>query len=457
MKLKGTVFIALLLSSFALVALPATKPTNATTTALYLHPATVITDPPAIFTLDLKVDNVVNLRAWDIVIRWDPDIIRLQSIVEGPFLGTSGQPTEFLHSLYLEYELSAAGLIVTPGVGVTGSGVLATLTFKCIDTGDPFDVIFMESKLIDKNDNYIGHTATGSRIITQSPVVKFARKVLTDVSGQRVNDQDPAPGDTVRFDARASYAQPKLVADIDRSGRVDSGDLGALGFAWFKVPGMPGWSWDADIDMSGRVDSGDLGLLGQNWFKTGGRIVNFKWEVDGVVIAQGKDKSVIEYAFPDYSDEDGFTVKLTVTDGAGRSWYKTTQVLIWRDIAAIDCWPCYDWWLGDFPVMDGDEIELGTTLYITGAYRNLGTLKQNFVLTIYLRNVDTQETITIATLTRTNFAPAARSTLWTVYYVVDAPEGTYVMGIKVESTQPDFNSDNNVFEYSARFTVVSGG
>ena len=424
MKLKGTVFIALLLSAFAFAALPTIKPTNAQTTKLYLHPSTITTNPPATFTVDLKIDDVTNLRAWDIVIRWDPDIIKLQDIEEGTFLNGSGQPTEFHHELFLEYELSAAGLIVTPNVGVSGSGVLATLTFKCIDTGDPFDIIFMSSLLIDKDNEYISHEAIGAHVITRSPVIKFTRTVTTDVSGQRATAVDPAPGDTVVFDGRLSYPQPKFPADIDRSGRVDVGDAGEVGSAWFTREGHPMWNPAADIDGSGRVDLGDAGLVGANWFVTGNKIVKWRWDFGDGTVIEGPGLRVVSHVYNDYSDEDGFTVNLTLTDNYGNSWSKTQQVRIWRDVAAIDVWPCYDDYLGMESVMNNDVMMPGTILFITAAYRNMGTLKQTYKAEIYLRNTETGETITLFTRTRSNVPPEGRSSLWFV------PHYTY-MGIEV--------------------------
>jgi hypothetical protein len=246
-------------------------------------------------------------------------------------------------------------------------------------------------------------------------VVKSSRKVTTDVSGQRANDQNPAPGDTVRFDARESYAQPKLVGDVDRSGRTDLGDSNLIGTNWFKTEGT-GMLWDADIDRSGRVDLADSNLVGANWFKVGGKIANFTWNFGDGTVVFGKDKSVVTHVFADYSDADGYTVTLTVTDSVARAWFKTKQVKIWRDFVAVDIWPCYDDYLGMDSVMPDDDMPAGTILFPTGAYGNFGTLKQNVTIATFLMNSATKANTTVVTQYVKNKGPDVKSNLWGVPY-----------------------------------------
>ena len=80
----------------------------------------------------------------------------------------------------------------------------------------------------------------------------------------------PVPGETDTEDNTYTdgWVKVTVAGDIDGSGRVDIGDLGLLGVAWFSTPSSPNWNPNADINNSNRVDLGDLGILGVNWFKT---------------------------------------------------------------------------------------------------------------------------------------------------------------------------------------------
>jgi len=57
----------------------------------------------------------------------------------------------------------------------------------------------------------------------------------------------------------------KGLGDVDGSGKVEWGDLGALGLAYGSTPGALNWNPEADFDASGKVDWGDLGTLGLNY------------------------------------------------------------------------------------------------------------------------------------------------------------------------------------------------
>ena len=443
MNMKSIVIVAMLLLS--MMAFIPIHPALSNGTTVSLSPASITTDPPVSFTVDINVADVTDLRAWDIQIRWNPQIISFVSIAEGPFLSDTGA-TELLYNVYIGYILSAACTIEGAG-GSSGTGRLATVTFACYDTGDAFNITVESSTLLDSDNVEIDHIASGAKVQTQSPVVKSSRKVTTNITGQTYNDQDPAPGDTVRFDARESYAQAKLVGDVDRSGRTDLGDSNLIGTNWFKTEGT-GMLWDADIDRSGRVDLADSNLVGANWFKVGGKIANFTWNFgDGTAIVFGKDKSVVTHVFADYSDADGYTVTLTVKDGVGKEWFKTKQVKIWRDIAAVDIWPCYDDYLGMDSVMPGDILIPGTIIFPTGAFRNMGTLKQTWVVTIFVMNTVTRVNTTLFTRIRADKPPTTKADLWYpptatgMGFEVNDPNMTAPISFDVKFRFVDYDAD----------------
>jgi hypothetical protein len=188
------------------------------------------------------------------------------------------------------------------------------------------------------------------------PVVKFSRLVLTDVSGQRATNQNPAPGDTVQFNATDSYAQPPATIAT---------------YTWNWGDGTPN-----------NVTAAPL----------------------------------INHTFAAYSDNDGYTVTLTVTDNGAKAWSKSTQIRIWRDLVAIDIWPCYDDYLGLVSVLPGENMAAGTIVFPTGAYLNSGTLKQNVTIVTFLMNSATKANTTVVSEFKKNKGPDLKSNLWGVPY-----------------------------------------
>jgi general secretion pathway protein D len=88
------------------------------------------------FSVNVVVDDVTNLGAFEFQLTYDPSVVELQDFKEGPFLGSSGRRVECLPPRSEEGSLdfTCVTLGATPD-GPTGSGVLATLTFQPVGAG----------------------------------------------------------------------------------------------------------------------------------------------------------------------------------------------------------------------------------------------------------------------------------------------------------------------------------
>jgi hypothetical protein len=88
------------------------------------------------FTASVVVEDVTNLGAFQLGLEYDPSILSLVDIKEGPFLGSSGRQVNCLPP---RIEQSSVGFIcVTLGAtpdGPSGSGVLSTITFQPLAAG----------------------------------------------------------------------------------------------------------------------------------------------------------------------------------------------------------------------------------------------------------------------------------------------------------------------------------
>ena len=116
-----------------------------------LAPAPVVADPiisltPSLttvfpgdtFTLDVEITGAVGVFGWQVDISFDPAIINIVSTTEGAFL-TAGAATTFFINGTLD---NGTGLVdnmantrTGPVGGVSGAGVLASLTFQAVGLG----------------------------------------------------------------------------------------------------------------------------------------------------------------------------------------------------------------------------------------------------------------------------------------------------------------------------------
>ncbi len=88
------------------------------------------------FTVDIVVENVVNLGAFEFTLGFDPAVLQYQSLQYGSFLGSSGRVVNCLPAEHNED--SVRTVCVTMGAepdGPSGSGVLATVTLLPVNTG----------------------------------------------------------------------------------------------------------------------------------------------------------------------------------------------------------------------------------------------------------------------------------------------------------------------------------
>ena len=145
---------------------------------------TVLVDPPTIMsnvggsiTVNVNIQGVVDLFSYELKLGFNPGILAVTSVTEGPFIitqTTSPMGTYFVTSTYSSFIYVAC---VTLGryPGVSGSGTLVTMTFDVIEAGtvdlDLYDIILLDSTgtLINYNisDGYF-YTAESATVLGKS-------------------------------------------------------------------------------------------------------------------------------------------------------------------------------------------------------------------------------------------------------------------------------------------------
>lgn len=89
------------------------------------------------FDLNIEIADAVDLISWQFDLTYDPIILQVNSVTEGPILLSTGGPTAFSSGL-IDNTSGVISLITNSYNGLTppsGSGVLATVSFTALARG----------------------------------------------------------------------------------------------------------------------------------------------------------------------------------------------------------------------------------------------------------------------------------------------------------------------------------
>jgi len=175
---------------------------------IYLDPSSKDVERGETFTIDINIAAVTNLSTWEFKLAWNPDIIRLNNpdlVQEGPFLKNVG-PTSGLYKAFIPQfpasprEMIVGCMLLEPGVGATGSGTLANVTFWVKNDAKGHTVLdLFDTELLDPFVYPIAHASAGGFIKTRYPKASF---MIDYVDRLRRN---PIVNETLTFNATASY------------------------------------------------------------------------------------------------------------------------------------------------------------------------------------------------------------------------------------------------------------
>jgi hypothetical protein len=129
---------------------------------LYINPPSVV-DPALTpgnqFDVNVSVINATSLYTWELKVAYNNSIVTGINVVEGEFL-KSGGTTVFMYDILNNFN-ATHGLInmnctLGSGLGVTGNGVLATITFHVEDLGGT-PITISDDVLLDSMSNILPH------------------------------------------------------------------------------------------------------------------------------------------------------------------------------------------------------------------------------------------------------------------------------------------------------------
>jgi len=150
---KNKIFVFLLVTFIFSIGISSASPTR-----LYIYPSSINKAVGNTFTVDVKVEDVANLFAWDFSMKFNQSILECLSVVEGPFLKQYGTRCvgAIVDKTYIDNRLGTilSGCSLSkPDVKVDGSGTLATITFRVKGVGkstlDLYDTMLIDSDVKD--------------------------------------------------------------------------------------------------------------------------------------------------------------------------------------------------------------------------------------------------------------------------------------------------------------------
>jgi len=187
---------------------------------LYVDPADNVANPGESFTLNVTIQDVTDLYSYEFKLGFDSGILAVTSVDQGPFL-TGPLGTLFYPQLKPTY-VYVAHLILGGYPGVSGSGVLCSITFDVIDTG-ACALNLYDSIMLNSTVGELPHDTAGGYFSTSAPP-QYPLTISVVGSGTTV-----PPPDTYLFDAGTEVdvaASPDAGWTLD-DWELDGVDVGA--------------------------------------------------------------------------------------------------------------------------------------------------------------------------------------------------------------------------------------
>ena len=128
---------------------------------LYLEPANLTLTPSQDFTVELKTTSITNLKGYSVTLSYDPTLISLKEVTEGPFFSEKGKT--FFYSKEDNGTILIDNVLLGTDLSISGEGTLATLSFTCLKAGSA-SIEFSLTKTRDTNNKEIITTKRNTKL-----------------------------------------------------------------------------------------------------------------------------------------------------------------------------------------------------------------------------------------------------------------------------------------------------
>jgi len=140
---------------------PSVTPPAGTAGVLYLEPANLTLTPSEDFTVELKVTSITDLKGYSVTLSYDPALISLQEVTEGPFLSEKGKT--FFYTQEEQNTILIDNALLGTDLAISGEGTLATLSFTCLKAGST-SIEFSLAKTRDAHNKEIVTTKRNTKL-----------------------------------------------------------------------------------------------------------------------------------------------------------------------------------------------------------------------------------------------------------------------------------------------------
>jgi len=130
---------------------------------LYLEPANLSLSPSQDFTVELKTTSITDLKGYSVTLSYDPTLISLKEVTEGPFFSSKGKTFFYKKVDDTKGTILIDCAVLGPELSVSGEGTLATLSFTSLKSGST-SLTFKLTKTRDTNNKEIITTKRNSLI-----------------------------------------------------------------------------------------------------------------------------------------------------------------------------------------------------------------------------------------------------------------------------------------------------
>lgn len=171
---KGVKWLSLVLLSVVALSIAGVVYSPVTLPSVYADPEETTANPGESFDINVNIEDVVDLYGWGIKISFNPSVLevayymvgaaKVYNITEGPFLQAGSGPTSFVAKVFLTY-INVGCTILGAYPGVSGSGILMTVTFVVKDSGKS-DLDIYDSTLVDSTITPMDHTVSDGYFYT---------------------------------------------------------------------------------------------------------------------------------------------------------------------------------------------------------------------------------------------------------------------------------------------------
>jgi hypothetical protein len=201
-------------------------------------PATLYVNPPRVvdptltpcheFNVSISIMNATDLYTWQLSVWFQTDVLNVTDVIEGPFL-KSGGTTHFEYSIIYSVNETYGAVVmsctITSGVGVSGDGDLATITFH-VEGLNETSIPILDDVLHDSMGHTLAHS-TFNGYFSNILVAKLS------VEPPEIIDYTLVP--CSQFDVNITVDDVEDMKSCEFNLTYNTAPLGFIGIAFFKA------------------------------------------------------------------------------------------------------------------------------------------------------------------------------------------------------------------------------